>query len=83
LYHGFILEPFSKAKESSMANLTIKGIDPDVLKVLKNEAERHRRSLNQEVIARLEANAISVPMDPDTFLARVRQVRVSPQRAPD
>ena len=65
-----------------MANLTIKGIAPEVLKVLKNEAERHRRSLNQEVIARLEASAISVPIDSDAFLARVRQVRVSPRKGP-
>ena len=58
-----------------MASLTIKGIDAHILKLLKAEAARRRRSLNQEVIARLESSAKSVPIDPDAFLARAREIR--------
>ena len=63
-----------------MANLTIKGIPPEVLSRLKADAQRHRRSLNQEVIQRLESGAMSTPMDPDAFLARVRHLRVTPRK---
>jgi plasmid stability protein len=64
-----------------VANLTIKGIGPDVLKVLKNEAERHRRSLNQEVIARLEAKCSDGPR----YLSCTRSPSesISAQGAPD
>jgi plasmid stability protein len=65
-----------------VANLTIKGIDSEVLKRLKADAQRHRRSLNQEVILRLESGAMSTPMDPDTFLAKVRHLRVAPRKGP-
>jgi plasmid stability protein len=58
-----------------MANLTIKGMAPQLIDRLKSEAQRHRRSLNQEVIARLEASAQSVPVDPAAFLARAREIR--------
>ena len=63
-----------------MANLTIKGIAPEVLKRLKADAQRHRRSLNQELIDRLESSAISVPWDPEAFLAQVRGIRVTPRK---
>jgi plasmid stability protein len=63
-----------------MANLTIKGIPPEALKRLKAAAQRHRRSLNQEVIDRLESSAMSVPLDPEAFLAQVRRVRVVPRK---
>src|SRR3712207_8046725 len=41
-----------------------------------------RSSLNQEVMARLDACTIGVPMDPNAFLTRVRQVRVCPRKGP-
>lgn len=65
-----------------MATLTIKGIEPELLERLRVEAQRHRRSLNQEVITRLETSAGSVPVDPTAFLARVRQLRITPRKSP-
>lgn len=47
---------------------------------LKVQAIRHRRSLNLEVIASLEAVAQAVPVDPDALLARARMVRQRPVR---
>lgn len=63
-----------------MADLTIKGIAPKVLKRLKADAQRHRRSLNQELIGRLESGAVSVPLNPEDFLAQVRGVRVTQRK---
>ena len=39
-----------------MATLTLKNVPDELYQRLKDEAARHRRSLNQEVIARLEAS---------------------------
>ncbi|WP_447973728.1 FitA-like ribbon-helix-helix domain-containing protein [Nitrospira sp. Kam-Ns4a] len=61
-----------------MATLTIKNIPDRVVKRLKARAAEHRRSLNHEVIACLEAAAQATPVDPDAFLARVRLIRRKP-----
>ena len=58
-----------------MASLTVKNIPDPLVKRLKTQATRHRRSLNLEVIACLEAAAQSTPIDVDSFLARVRSLR--------
>ena len=63
-----------------MATLTIKNIPDPVYRELKRQASRHRRSLNQEVIALLEAGSRSVSLDSEAFLAQVRQVRVAPRK---
>ena len=63
-----------------MATLTIKNIPDPVYRELKRQAGRHRRSLNQEVIALLEAGSRSVSLDPEAFLAQVRQMRVMPRK---
>lgn len=39
-----------------MATLTVKGVPDDLLKQLKREAAEHRRSLNGEVLHRLESS---------------------------
>jgi len=37
-----------------MANLTLKGIPDDLLERLRESAKSHRRSLNSEILVRLE-----------------------------
>lgn len=61
-----------------MATLTIKNIPEPLVRRLKAQAARNRRSLNLEVIHRLEASAGSVPVDAAAMLARVRAARVTP-----
>lgn len=61
-----------------MANLTIKNVPDPLVRRLKRQAARHRRSLNLEVITCLEAVAQAVPVDADTLLARARMVRRAP-----
>jgi plasmid stability protein len=63
-----------------MANLTIKNVPAPVLRRLKARATIHRRSLNLEVIACLEALVQPTPVDTDALLARVRELRQTPRR---
>jgi plasmid stability protein len=55
-----------------MPDLTLRGMSTGVHEALKEAAERNHRSLNGEVLARLEASVRPTPMDVDTLLARVR-----------
>ena len=61
-----------------MATLTVKNIPQPVVDRLKHQAVLHRRSLNLEVIACLEAMVQATPVDPEVLLARIRAVRVKP-----
>jgi len=61
-----------------MATLTIKNVPDPLVRRLKARATLHRRSLNREVIACLEALAQATPVDPDGLLARAREVRRAP-----
>ena len=54
-----------------MSSLTIKSIPEELLKQLRESALTHRRSLNSEVLSRLEHSLDSRRIDPDAFLARV------------
>jgi plasmid stability protein len=63
-----------------MANLTIKNVPKPVLRRLKARAALHHRSLNLEVIACLEALVRPAPVDTETLLARVREIRQTPAR---
>lgn len=63
-----------------MANLTIKNVPDPLVRRLKLQAARHRRSLNLEVITCLETIAQAVPVDADALLARARMVRRAPAR---
>ncbi len=58
-----------------MATITIKNIPEALYSRLKRKASEHRRSLNKEVITCLEQSTGSVPLDPETFLARARELR--------
>ncbi len=64
-----------------MATLTIKNIPEPLVEKLKAQAAVHRRSLNHEVIRCLESIAESVPLDPDSLLAKVRAIRRVPTDA--
>jgi plasmid stability protein len=58
-----------------MATLTVKNIPDDVYHELKSQAEKHRRSLNQEIIACLEQALLLPRRDPDAFLKKARALR--------
>lgn len=58
-----------------MPALTIKGIPDELLERLRRSAEANRRSLNAEVIHRLERAVTDPVTDPEAFLARVRETR--------
>ena len=61
-----------------MATLTIKNVPDPLVRRLKARATLHRRSLNGEVIACLEALVQAAPVDPEALLARAREVRRAP-----
>ncbi len=63
-----------------MASLTIKNVPQPLLRQLKAQAARHRRSLNHEVIVCLESLTQSVLVDVDSLLAKVRQIRRIPKK---
>jgi antitoxin FitA len=65
-----------------MASLTIKGIPDELLDNLRRSAEANRRSLNSEVILRLERAIGRAPLDPQEFLSRVRARRERLQLPP-
>jgi plasmid stability protein len=58
-----------------MANLTIKGIPHDVLTRLRLAAATNRRTLNREVIDRLERSLAARRLHPGAFLARADELR--------
>lgn len=58
-----------------MPTITLKNIPEDLYERLKESAADHRRSLNSEIIVRLEQALLSARIDPDTFLARAEARR--------
>lgn len=57
-----------------MASLTIKGIPDELLESLRRSAATNRRSINSEVLLRLERSAGLKPIDPEEMIARVRRL---------
>ncbi|HEX2077604.1 MAG TPA: Arc family DNA-binding protein [Longimicrobium sp.] len=57
-----------------MASLTIKGIPDELLDMLRRSAEANRRSINSEVLLRLERSAGLKPIDPEERIARVQRL---------
>jgi len=53
-----------------MPTITLKNIPDELYGRLKESAADHRRSLNREIIVRLEQAIMSARIDPDAFLAR-------------
>jgi plasmid stability protein len=58
-----------------MPSLTVKGIPEDLMKRLRRVAEANRRSLNREVIERLERSLEGRRLDPASLLARADALR--------
>ena len=58
-----------------MPSITVKDIPEKLHRRLKARALAHRRSLNSEIIASLEAAASSEKIDPDALLARAAALR--------
>ncbi len=73
-----------------MLTLTLKNIPEDLHAMLKESAEGNRRSLNSEILARLERELAAPTLDPEvhakqlkaftTRLPRVEHARVSRYR---
>lgn len=55
-----------------MRSLTIKGIPDELLDLLRERAEQHRRSLNSEVLHLLERSVTSARVTPSARLSRIR-----------
>lgn len=60
---------------TTMADISVRGIPDEVYEALKADAERNRRSLNQEIIHRLEASVRAPRRDPEARLERIRALR--------
>jgi plasmid stability protein len=58
-----------------MATITLKGIPDDLYERIKESATANRRSVNREVIVRLERSLGSKRVDPAEQLARVDALR--------
>ncbi len=54
-----------------MSSLTVKSIPEELLIQLRQSASANRRSLNSEVLLRLEHSLGSTLIDPDAFLAQL------------
>jgi plasmid stability protein len=58
-----------------MTTITIKNIPDELHEALKKKASLQRRSLNNEIIACLEASLRSLPVDLDSFLYKTQVLR--------
>ncbi len=56
-----------------MPNLALRGIPDGTYAALRRAAQRNHRSLNGEILARLQASLEEPAADPDVILARARQ----------
>lgn len=59
-----------------MANITIKDVPDHIYEKLKDRADEHRRSINQEVITCLERYVGREQRPADERLEKVRELRV-------
>ena len=72
-HYGSVVQPLMG--QIAMASLTLKGIPEDLLTRLRRVAETNRRSLNREVIERLERSLEGRRLDHDALLARADALR--------
>lgn len=57
--------------EVEMANLALRGLSQEMYRTLKRAAERNHRSMNGEILARLEASFRPAGADVEIVLSRV------------
>jgi plasmid stability protein len=62
-----------------MANITIKDVPDELYEKLKELADDHRRSINQEVITCLERYVGREQVSAEEQLKRARELRVTPR----
>ena len=65
-----------------MPDVALRGMSPDLHRTLKRAAERSHRSLNGEILARLEASVRTSTVDVDALLARI-EARKARSSVPD
>ncbi len=58
-----------------MPDLALRGLSPELHRALKRAARKNHRSLNGEVLARLEASLAPPTVDIDSLLARIAERR--------
>jgi plasmid stability protein len=58
-----------------MATVTVKNLPAEVHRRLKGRAERHRRSLNSEIIECLREASMPARIDSEALLAKARALR--------
>ncbi len=58
-----------------MPDVALRGLSPELHQALKRAAERSHRSLNGEILARLEASLGSPILDVEALLARIEARR--------
>jgi plasmid stability protein len=82
-----MVRPFAWCNHShgatiSMATLTVKNIPDDIYNELKRSAAEHRRSLNSEIIVRLERSLRSQRLDASQLLLRAEALQKSVALSP-
>lgn len=55
-----------------MLTLTLKNIPQDLHAMLKESAEKNRRSLNSEILLRLESDFAAPTVDPETYAKELK-----------
>lgn len=58
-----------------MPSITVKNIPPDLYERLKQSARANRRSINGEIIVCIERAVSPQRVDPETVIARARELR--------
>lgn len=58
---------------SPMSNVALRGLSEALHSALRDAADRNHRSLNGEILARLEASFRAGPRDPAAILTRIRE----------
>ena len=57
-----------------MATVTLKNVPEELVRMLKEEARRNRRSLNQEALARLESSLAAAPRSGGATVKALRRL---------